>query len=212
MEALELAGVATRAVPAAADAADIAASPRPGGRHGGLQPHWSRRMDGRGAAGRPSGLWPLGARAFHYKVCSTFDSSPTVGSIGRAIEIARTADRDGYPDGHRLPALGRYCVFGDLYARAAGTVRRLDRHPSLPGHPVTPMQEADLLRHLRAQTALSATSIDVLALDGPWEDLVARHEDAMQDADFILFDILRDGHLARIGKLIWSGPDGPPPS
>ena len=25
----------------------------------------------------------------HYKVCSTFDSSPTVGNIGRAIEIGR---------------------------------------------------------------------------------------------------------------------------
>src|SRR5215207_6669485 len=29
----------------------------------------------------------LGASYFHYKVCSTFDSSPTVGSIGRATEI-----------------------------------------------------------------------------------------------------------------------------
>ncbi|WP_217579076.1 four-carbon acid sugar kinase family protein, partial [Mesorhizobium sp. GbtcB19] len=26
---------------------------------------------------------------FHYKVCSTFDSSPTNGSIGRAIEVGR---------------------------------------------------------------------------------------------------------------------------
>jgi len=40
------------------------------------------------AAGRP--------RFLHYKVCSTFDSSPAVGSIGRAIEIGRrTLPRDG---------------------------------------------------------------------------------------------------------------------
>ena len=30
-----------------------------------------------------------GPRFLHYKVCSTFDSSPAVGSIGRAIEIGR---------------------------------------------------------------------------------------------------------------------------
>ena len=31
----------------------------------------------------------LGARQAHYKICSTFDSSPRLGSIGRAIEIGR---------------------------------------------------------------------------------------------------------------------------
>ena len=34
-------------------------------------------------------LKSLGAPVCHYKVCSTFDSSPTVGNIGRAIEIGR---------------------------------------------------------------------------------------------------------------------------
>lgn len=32
-------------------------------------------------------LKALGAPLFHYKVCSTFDSSPTLGSIGHATEI-----------------------------------------------------------------------------------------------------------------------------
>src|SRR5438067_2807158 len=32
-------------------------------------------------------LKQAGAAIVHYKVCSTFDSSPTVGSIGRVIEI-----------------------------------------------------------------------------------------------------------------------------
>src|SRR5262249_48451462 len=32
-------------------------------------------------------LRDLGARHVHYKVCSTFDSSPEVGSIGRAIDV-----------------------------------------------------------------------------------------------------------------------------
>jgi len=34
-------------------------------------------------------LQRFGAPITHYKVCSTFDSSPTIGSIGRAIEIGR---------------------------------------------------------------------------------------------------------------------------
>ena len=34
-------------------------------------------------------LRALQPRHVHYKVCSTFDSSSTVGSIGRAIEIGR---------------------------------------------------------------------------------------------------------------------------
>ncbi len=33
----------------------------------------------------------LGAPLLHYKMCSTFDSSPRVGSIGRATEILRAA-------------------------------------------------------------------------------------------------------------------------
>ena len=35
-------------------------------------------------------LKTLNAALCHYKVCSTFDSSPTIGSIGRAIEIGRS--------------------------------------------------------------------------------------------------------------------------
>src|SRR5690606_23104657 len=34
-------------------------------------------------------LKALGAGICHYKVCSTFDSGPATGSIGRAIEIGR---------------------------------------------------------------------------------------------------------------------------
>src|SRR4051812_6934361 len=35
-----------------------------------------------------SRLKALGAPVVHYKVCSTFDSSPRVGSIGRVIDVA----------------------------------------------------------------------------------------------------------------------------
>src|SRR4051794_7550123 len=47
-----------------------------------------------------SALQQLGPRHVHYKVCSTFDSSPTVGSIGRAIDTGAEIFR-----GHFVPLL-----------------------------------------------------------------------------------------------------------
>jgi uncharacterized protein YgbK (DUF1537 family) len=49
----------------------------------------SMSPDAMGAQLRPAlqSLHASGAPIVHYKVCSTFDSSPTVGSIGRAIDI-----------------------------------------------------------------------------------------------------------------------------
>src|SRR5688500_7577560 len=63
-------------------------------------------------------LRALGAPHVHYKVCSTFDSSPTVGSIGRAIDVGAEIFRARFiPLLVGSPALGRYCVFGNLFAR-----------------------------------------------------------------------------------------------
>src|SRR5918993_4859105 len=55
-----------------------------------------------------------GAPIVHYKVCSTFDSSPTVGSIGRAIDVgADVFDSRIVPVVVGAPSLRRYCVFGN---------------------------------------------------------------------------------------------------
>jgi len=93
----------------------------------------------------------------HYKVCSTFDSSPAIGSIGRVMDLSRSAFGDtAIPIVAATPALGRYCAFGNLFARSGtdGRVHRIDRHPIMSVHPVTPMHEADLARHLGAQTSM----------------------------------------------------------
>lgn len=92
-------------------------------------------------------------RFVHYKICSTFDSAPHTGSIGAAVvrleqivEPALTIVIGGQP------SLGRYCLFGNLFARGPdGAVYRIDRHPVMSRHPVTPMGEADLRLHLAAQ-------------------------------------------------------------
>jgi uncharacterized protein YgbK (DUF1537 family) len=101
-------------------------------------------------------LGELGARRVHYKVCSTFDSAPHIGSIGRAIDLGMAALRRGpVPVVGGAPDLGRYCVFGNLFARFGDepVPYRIDRHPSMSRHPTTPMDEADLRVHLSKQTS-----------------------------------------------------------
>src|SRR5207245_11522852 len=62
-------------------------------------------------------LRELGASHVHYKVCSTFDSSPAIGSIGRVIDLAAEIFRSKFvPLLVVAPALVRHCVFGSLFA------------------------------------------------------------------------------------------------
>ncbi|MBE2213658.1 MAG: four-carbon acid sugar kinase family protein, partial [Opitutaceae bacterium] len=150
----------------------------------------------------------LRPRHVHYKVCSTFDSSPEIGSIGRAIDIGAETFRAPFvPVVVGAPALGRFCIFGNLFARfgigSAGAIHRLDRHPSVSRHPVTPMTEADLQLHLARQTTRRIGLVDVLALDLPEAGTRAALETAVAaGAEVVLFDVLVPGHLTRIGELL----------
>lgn len=108
-------------------------------------------------------LKALGARHCHYKVCSTFDSSPTRGSIGRALEIGlQCFGQQAAALVVGAPQLRRYTYFGQLFAAYRDQVYRIDRHPVMSVHPATPMQEADLLVHLGKQTGLATTRLEIL--------------------------------------------------
>ncbi len=108
----------------------------------------------------------LGAPVFHYKICSTFDSSPRMGSIGRAAEmVAETFECAVVPIVVGVPQLGRFTAFGTLFATFEGAVYRLDRHPAMSVHPATPMTEADLTRVLAEQTDLPVSVVDSLGLE-----------------------------------------------
>jgi uncharacterized protein YgbK (DUF1537 family) len=97
----------------------------------------------------------LGAELLHYKICSTFDSAPEVGSIGRAIEVGLSVrPAKAVPILTAAPQMRRYQAFGHLFAGTFKGVFRLDRHPVMARHPVTPMNESDLMLHLTHQTAL----------------------------------------------------------
>jgi 3-oxoisoapionate kinase len=99
-----------------------------------------------------------GARFCHYKVCSTFDSSATVGNIGRAIEIgAGLFEQAMVPLVVGAPQLKRYTFAGHLFAGYQGETWRIDRHPVMSKHPVTPMHESDLRLHLSEQTRMLVT-------------------------------------------------------
>ena len=153
-------------------------------------------------------LRALGARHVHYKVCSTFDSSPTIGSIGRVIDVAMDIFHAPFvPLLVAAPALGRYCVFGNLFARlgigSAGEIHRLDRHPSISRHPTTPMLEADLRVHLAKQTNRKIALFDILKVALPEKASRAELQKILAGKPHvILFDALYPEHLPRIGKLM----------
>ena len=144
-----------------------------------------------------------GAPLIHYKICSTFDSSPTTGSIGAAIEIGLEAFGNGWiPLITAAPAIHRYQAFGHLFATVAGTGYRLDRHPTMSRHPVTPMHEADLGRHLAAQTALPTGVVDFVAMKGCRADAVLVQRRA-EGARILSLDIVDQETLAEAGRLVW---------
>ncbi|MGS0740884.1 3-oxo-isoapionate kinase OiaK [Glaciimonas sp. GG7] len=145
----------------------------------------------------------LGAPIVQYKICSTFDSSPVTGSIGCAIDlgVAHMAGRWS-PMVVGAPRLKRYQVFGNLFAAVDGTGYRLDRHPTMSQHPVTPMRESDLRRHLGEQTPRRIELIDMLALGQGSAD--ARLQTLSgDDVPVVLIDVLDDATLQAAGKLIW---------
>lgn len=136
----------------------------------------------------------------HYKCCSTFDSAPDVGSIGAAIRVLRRHAAPGpVPIVGGQPNLGRYCLFGTLFAAAGDSaVHRIDRHPTMSVHPVTPMGEADLRRHLSEQGVGRIGLIDYRAHRGDLDSAWA----ASSEADAVLLDVSGPDDLIAIGRLL----------
>ena len=172
-----------------------------------------------------------GVPVVHYKVCSTWDSAPGTGNIGEAV---RTLWRPAYAPWVPLvggqPSLGRWCAHGQLFAQAGagGPVYRIDRHPTMSRHPVTPMGEARLAVHLAAQGCAPVARVDLAAFAGgaPAIDATLARalestdpsvsEDPAEDAAVdtrtrdrapasprpVLFDTLSAAHLAATGAAI----------
>jgi len=149
-------------------------------------------------------LRKFNAPIVHYKVCSTFDSSPTHGNIGRAIELGIESFAPRFvPIVIGAPHLRRYVAFGNLFAAAPdGAIHRIDRHP-MAHHPVTPMRESDLRRHLQLQCTLPVGLVDLIALAST--STAAQALDAQLGAGNreILFDTVDEMAQAVVGELLW---------
>ncbi len=147
-----------------------------------------------------------GAPIVHYKVCSTFDSSPGIGSIGRTMEIAQTIFRNRFiPVVGSTPALQRYCLFGNLFARSGtdGRVYRLDRHPIMSVHPVTPNDDSDLLVQLKRQTAMSVGRLEFPAIEPGLDSAAAALNDVLaQKPQAVLIDSASEQQLTTVGGLL----------
>ncbi|WP_052384168.1 four-carbon acid sugar kinase family protein [Litchfieldella xinjiangensis] len=143
-------------------------------------------------------LVPHQPEFIHYKTCSTFDSAPGTGNfalamqhLSRAVGIRRQAIIGGQP------SLGRYCAFGHLFARAAdGPVYRIDRHPVMKDHPVTPMTESDLARHFMSLGGEPPTLVDYVALKQPGDE--GQHS----LSGVTLFDAIDQQNVSRVGDLL----------
>ena len=143
-------------------------------------------------------LRDLGVPVVQYKACSTADSSPTLGSIGRVIEVGRAVFGERpVPMLFAQPDFGRYTVFGHHFAREGDSVYRLDRQPTMSNHPSTPMRESDLARHFSLQTSLPIRS---LACWNDGEPLAAAI--AGTDAAALVLDALTDEHVEVVGRAV----------
>lgn len=139
----------------------------------------------------------------HYKVCSTFDSAKNIGNIGKVVEISQdifTQQRKAIVS-IGVPQLKRYVIFGNLFAEVNQKVYRLDRHPTMSKHPVTPMNESDLGEHLNKQTTLKSDFINVLELENHHIN-VRFQEKLSNDADILIMDTLNKEHLTTVARLI----------
>lgn len=154
-------------------------------------------------------LAQFGAPVFHYKTCSTFDSAPHMGSIGKALDLADGVFGEGWrPLLVAAPEFGRWQAFGNLFAAVAGTPHRLDRHPVMSRHPVTPMDEADVRLHLARQTAQPIGLVDFVAMKQGRAE-AALTASLAEGARIVALDAVDGETLAEAGRLIWERTQAP---
>ncbi|MFI2858575.1 four-carbon acid sugar kinase family protein [Paenibacillus sp. JSM ZJ436] len=148
-------------------------------------------------------LVSLNADILHYKICSTCDSSETIGNVGKVMEWLRPLypDQPFIPFLAASPELGRYTVFGHHFAAWNDIIYRLDRHPVMAKHPVTPMGESDLRLHFAQQTRLRCGQLNILDNERH-DDLTEVCTHLAKDVDFVILDAVNQEHMTRIGRLL----------
>ncbi|MDR6638954.1 four-carbon acid sugar kinase family protein [Paenarthrobacter nitroguajacolicus] len=163
-----------------------------------------------------AGIAALNLEVLLYKVCSTFDSSPTVGSIGRGIQLLHEQFplHGPVPVVPAQPAFGRYTAFSNHYATYAGKIYRLDRHPVMSRHPSTPMSEADL-RQVLAQQLGGPETPEAIHLpayeDGTFKDAWADRSREHGAKAFVV-DAVNEHHMDAVAEALTREEHGHGPS
>ena len=147
----------------------------------------------------------LAPKIVQYKICSTVDSSPNIGNIGRVVEIGRRVfGRRPVLVAPAQPEFGRFTLFANQYARDGSRIYRLDRHPTMSQHPATPMDEADVRLLLEHQARLRVASIDILQLRRHRSESLKALRGLLQDGPAaVVADALEDRDLSRAVQLWW---------
>ncbi len=148
-----------------------------------------------------------GAPLVHYKVCSTLDSAPHIGSIGKAMEIGSHIFEPQYiPIMVAAPDMRRYQYFGDLFAAMGEEVYRIDQHPVMARHPVTPIHESNVARHISLQTdALKIAQLTIEKLEDSNLTLSEFNNSDRQNPMGLSIDCIGEQSERSAGKLIWEG-------
>jgi uncharacterized protein YgbK (DUF1537 family) len=140
----------------------------------------------------------LNPKFVHYKVCSTFDSAQKIGSIGLAADIGKDIlKQNSVPFLIGAPVLGRYTIFGNHFAKFKNDVYRLDMHPVMSKHPVTPMHEADLGKHLAQQTK---EHIDYFTAEDIEQNI---NNFELENNAYVIYDALNEKHMKYFGDLLF---------
>ncbi len=88
-----------------------------------------------------------------------------------------------------------------------GAIYRLDRHPSMTQHPVTPADESDLRMHIQKQTRKRLALIDMVQMQQP----VDVWSKAIKDEEAVLLDAAEDEQLEKIGEWLDAQANGQTP-
>lgn len=141
-------------------------------------------------------LQGLGARQVYFKYCSTFDSSregnigPVADALMDRLEAEFTVAVPALPENGRTLYQG-YLFVGD----------RLISETHMREHPVHPMTEPNLVRHLQPQTRRKVGLIDHRAVRSGPEGMRAEMERLREDqVGIALVDVVADEDLLQIAE------------
>ncbi|ADZ90860.1 type III effector Hrp-dependent outer domain protein [Marinomonas mediterranea MMB-1] len=137
----------------------------------------------------------------HYKVCSTFDSSPQKGNLSKAAKIGIEILSPSWTSVIvGTPKIKRYVCFGNLFADFKGTSYRIDEHPVMGCHPATPMTEANLIKHINTLDKLDCVSMPLTQYHTDLaKPTLQRHID---EKKVVVFDSYDEDSHAYVGELI----------